>query len=96
VAVELFSRLQALADTSDARLVVVALGTNGRISGNARTGPVVEEAHRRGIEVLNLLPEVEQIPQESVAVVFKPRGHYGPSMNARIAARIEAHLDSLR
>jgi hypothetical protein len=96
VAVDLFSRLQAMADSNDARLVVVALGTNGRISGNARTGNVVDQARRRGIDVLNLLPEVEQIPQDSEAVMFKPRGHYAPSMNARIAARIETHLNSLR
>jgi hypothetical protein len=96
VALELFDRLQAEANANGARFVVVALSTDGRISGNARITRVVAEATKRGIDVLNLLPEIEQIPHDSVPMMFKPRGHYTATMNARVAARVAAHLKTLQ
>jgi lysophospholipase L1-like esterase len=93
VAVDLFARLQSLTEARGARLVVVALGTNGRIGNNLRTPQVVQQARRRGIDVLNLLPAIEQLTQESQTALFKSRGHYSPSMNGRVAAGVAAFLN---
>jgi hypothetical protein len=96
VAIELFSRLDSLARSHGSRFAVIALGTNGRIGGNRRIGNVVMGARNRGVRVLDLVPEIEQIPADSVQVLFRARGHYSPPMNARVAARIATFLaDSL-
>jgi hypothetical protein len=96
VAAALFERLNAQAGNANARFVLVALGTSGQISGNQRVPAVLDEARRRGIEVLDLVPEVESLPADSQATMFMRRGHYSPPMNARIAARIADHLRQTR
>jgi hypothetical protein len=96
VTVELLHRLAAYARSRDARFAVVALGTNGRIGGNLRIPAVVEQARRRGIDVLDLVPEIEQMPPDTLDIMFLPRGHYSPLMNRRVAQRIAAYLDQGR
>jgi hypothetical protein len=93
VAVDLFARLQSLTKAKGARFVAIALGTNGRIGNNLRTPEVVEQARRRGIEVLNLLPAIERLSRDGQTAMFKSRGHYSSSMNGRVAAEVAAFLN---
>jgi len=94
IAADLFERLNAEAKRANARFVLVALGTSGRISGNRRVPAILDEARRRGIDVLDLVPVVDSLPKDAEAVMFMRRGHYSPAMNGRIAARIAAHLEA--
>lgn len=93
VAVELLDSLNAFARSRNSRFVAVALGTNGRIGGNMRIEPVVQALRERGITVLDLLPEVEDLPDDSLSAMFLSRGHYTPRMNGIVAARIAAFLE---
>jgi hypothetical protein len=92
VAVELLDRLQMHTRENGASLVVIALPTAGRLGGSGRSPRIVEQSRARGIDVLDLQPLVEGMPADSLATMFRPRGHYSPPMNQRVADRIAEYL----
>ena len=95
VAVELLDRLRTHARQNDATLVVIALPTGGRLGGSGRSERIVEQARGRGINVLDLGPIVQEISADTLPLMFRPRGHYAPAMNERIAVRVAAYLEAL-
>lgn len=96
VTVELFTRLDALLRAKNARLAVIALGTNGRIGGNSRTRAIIERASQRGIQVLDLASEIEKAQSNGQQNLFATGGHYSPTGNKWVAARVAKYLRALR
>jgi hypothetical protein len=96
VAIDLLGRLHTRVESMAAKLVVIGLPTDGRIGGNYHTPRIIEQARQRGIQVLDLVPEVLQLPADSQALMFRDRGHYSPLMNGRIAARVALFLNPER
>jgi hypothetical protein len=92
IAVELLAELNALATRHGGHLTAIAFPANRRLQGNARSRNVAELARQRNIDVLNLIPEIEQLSPEAAAALFQPRGHYTPSMNLHVATRVRTHL----
>jgi lysophospholipase L1-like esterase len=92
VALALLARLDSLVRSADADLVIIALGTNGQISGNRAAQAVIEQARAAGLNVLNLVPEVDKLLADGPANLFTSRGHYSPRLNDSVATRIAEHL----
>jgi hypothetical protein len=84
----LIVRLQSTVQSHGAELLVIALGGNGQISNNERLPTVIRRTCQRGIQVLDLLSALEELPSEDQANMFDPRGHYSPLGNGWVASRV--------
>jgi hypothetical protein len=93
VSVELLVRLHDLVQAKHARLLVIALSTNGHIGGNERTPAVVERARQRGVQVLDLVPDIGAMLAADQQDLFLPGGHYSPQLNGWVAARVAEYLE---
>ena len=92
VTVELLVRLDEFVRSKGARFVVITLATNGRIGDDQRVPGVADGARRRGVEVLDLQPEISELASDST--LFMPAGHYGPALNGLVASRIARYVAS--
>ena len=92
VSVELIARLDSVAKTRGGQFIAVALATNGRIGTNVRLPNVIRRAREKGIKVLDLSTETLKLPADQLQNLFRPGGHYAPSMNHWVADRIAAFL----
>lgn len=92
VSAELVARLAERVRGLGGRFFAVAFATNGGLGGNRRLAAGVSALHGRGIDVLDLSSEVLEADEGARAAFFMRDGHYSPSMNRRVAARIAAHL----
>jgi hypothetical protein len=92
IALELLARLDSTVRAADARLLIVALGTNGRISGNRPAENVISRAGGQRLPVLDLIPDVDSLLADSLPGLFRPRGHFSPQLNRHVARRIAAIL----
>ena len=95
VATELVSRLRQVVQAKDARLLVLALSTGGRIGSNEGMPAIVNGMRRQGIEVLDLVSEVEAMVAEGEADLFMPGGHYSPRLNGWVAGQVAKYVDSV-
>ena len=94
VATELVSRLRQVVQAKDARLLVLALSAGGLIGNNERMPAIVNGIRRQGIEVLDLVSEVEAMVAEGEADLFMPGGHYSPRLNGWVAGQVAKYVDS--
>ena len=92
VSVDLFVRLDGLTRARGARFVAIALATNGRIGDNARVPNLVGLAREKGITVLDLSSETLKLPASQLKALFRPGGHYSPTMNRTVAEQVAALL----
>lgn len=96
VTIELLEKLDTKISAAGGRFLAVALATNGRVGNNRRISAVISEASRRGITILDLVPEVEAIAHEGRQGMFMQRGHYAPDLNGLVADRIAAQMQGAR
>ena len=92
VSVDLIVRLDALTKGRRGQFIAIALATNGRIGGNVRLPNVVKRAREKGVTVLDLSTEVLKLKPSQLQNLFRPGGHYSPTMNRSVAEHIAAFL----
>jgi hypothetical protein len=92
VSVDLLVHLDGLTKGRGGQFIAVALATNGRIGGNARLPNVVKRAREKGVTVLDLSTEVLKLKPSQLPNLFRPGGHYSPTMNRSVAEHIAAFL----
>ena len=56
---------------------------------------IMNGMRRQGIEVLDLVSEVEAMVAEGEADLFMPGGHYSPRLNGWVAGQVAKYVDSV-
>jgi hypothetical protein len=94
VSTELVSRLRQVAQANGARLLVVALATGGVIGSDEGMHAIAEGMRRRGVEVLDLVSDMQAMVTERPGELILPGGHYSPWLNRWVAGRVAEHVRS--
>jgi hypothetical protein len=92
VSLDLLVRLRDMVEARGGQLVVVALGSAGRIGGNARLPSLVERARANDVSVLDLATQPQRIETVQLHSRYLPGGHYSPAMNRVVAKSVAAYL----
>jgi hypothetical protein len=88
ITARLMARLDELVRVNGARLLVVGLGTGGPIGTNEGMAEVLGRIADEGVSTLDLVPDIEARTAQEGDGLFMPEGHYGPELNAWVAARV--------